>query len=258
MMTFFYNTVQRLFRLLGLQIRRYSSNLDIREKIDSILNRHVSCDIQVLIRAALKNPSSGTVVIIGAHDHVSFDSIADLLKDCDKRKILYEPRKVQYDRLLRNIADYGITNSEPYMLAIHPSLGTVNLFSVRAESLPNYPAWASGIASFSKQHVLQHVKENEIDCIHVKCTSPDNWARDFQISKIAYLQIDAEGFDFEILKATNLVYYKPSVLKYEFVNLTIDDQLQSLLYLRSFGYDLFIDREDIVAANLAELLDSVC
>ena len=49
-----------------------------------------------------------------------------------------------------------------------------------------------------------------------------------------------EGFDYEVLKMIDFTTIKPSIIKYEFVNLSHEDQYASKALLKQYGYYLFL------------------
>jgi len=69
--------------------------------------------------------------------------------------------------------------------------------------------WASGIGSFSKQHILNHksknfqIEENDIETISVDCLSFKSLVKKYKIESINKLIMDVEGAEYEILKSIN-------------------------------------------------------
>jgi hypothetical protein len=68
-----------------------------------------------------------------------------------------------------------------------------------------------------------------------------------------YLQIDTEGFDYEILKMIDFSIIKPKLIKFESVNLSISDKQSANLLLVCNGYYLFDELGDTVAIDLKRI-----
>jgi FkbM family methyltransferase len=205
--------------------------------------------------AVLSSNPDGSIVIIGAHDLTSFDCISKYLGEAKARIMLFEPRNASRHKLNKNIEILGLQNCHVVPKAVHQSLTSSSLYDVDPNYLHLYPAWAEGIASFSQAHLLKSISKEHI-CEHqVDCSNPDKWPSEFGLDSISYLQIDAEGYDFEILKAINLHYYNPSAIMLEYVNMSIEDQQECRDYLHSNGYDTIFNGEDLLAINLASCIN---
>ena len=89
----------------------------------------------------------------------------------------------------------------------------------------------------------------------VLCSNPDMWTHEYGINSISYLQIDTEGYDFEILKSINLYAFRPIAIMLEYVNLTLSDRLECCTYLHSHGYDTLWNGEDVLAVDLSRIID---
>ncbi len=81
----------------------------------------------------------------------------------------------------------------------------------------------------------------------VNCITFDDLLKKHKISHITYLQIDAEGYDFEILRSIDFDTMKPDMLRYEYVNLERDEQQNCLAILRDAGYTTLILPIDVFA-----------
>ncbi|MEM6838167.1 MAG: FkbM family methyltransferase [Cyanobacteria bacterium P01_C01_bin.120] len=202
----------------------------------------------------MSQKDNDSIVIIGAYDLLSFDCIADMLFGSEKKIFLFEPREKPFNILLSNIEKLNLKNCKCLNLAVHPSLQNLKIYEVEESKVYKYESWISGMASLYKERLLEHAEDSDLKFSQVNCSSPDNWYQDFDIAQISYLQIDTEGFDYEILKSINLAFHTPSVIRLEFVNLGKEDQEYVLQYLTDFGYDLMFNGEDLIAVNLRKLI----
>ena len=71
-----------------------------------------------------------------------------------------------------------------------------------------------------------------------------------KIEKIDFLQIDAEGYDFEILKTVNLDKFKPKIINLESTHFS--DKTRELYenLLGENGYKFFRDKVDTCAYKI--------
>ena len=67
------------------------------------------------------------------------------------------------------------------------------------------------------------------------------------------LQIDTEGFDYEIIKSIAFDRYKPDIIIYEYLHLTLYQNFACIEFLQDKGYLLWknTDSFDVVALNSA-------
>ena len=71
------------------------------------------------------------------------------------------------------------------------------------------------------------------------------------LTELDVLQIDAEGFDHEIVRMLDMKKIRPRVIKYEYTKKqtadALNQEIQMEEYLRSFGYQVFREGHDVVA-----------
>lgn len=56
------------------------------------------------------------------------------------------------------------------------------------------------------------------------------------MEKIRFLYIDAEGFDYQVLKQYPLHHFRPNFISWEHQHLSASDQVDAELYARSHCY----------------------
>src|SRR5262249_15509258 len=74
----------------------------------------------------------------------------------------------------------------------------------------------------------------------VPCRTFDSLFREYQINRVDVLQVDAEGFDYEILKLFPFTRFRPALIRYEHHHLSPADQDSCLRMLSALGYSLFV------------------
>ncbi len=108
----------------------------------------------------------------------------------------------------------------------------------------------TGTSSFFRNH---HKEINDEDIIthKVKCISLSNLVKEQSIEHIDLLQIDTEGYDYEILKSINFNEIKPSIVSFEHgvrMGIMSKEQLFEIQnILMDNGYSVLIDEHDVRA-----------
>ena len=81
-------------------------------------------------------------------------------------------------------------------------------YSIKRSSISKLKKhWASGIGSFSKEHILNHkskrfnVSEEDIEEIIINCLSFSSLVKKFNITGIKKLMLDVEGAEYDILNS---------------------------------------------------------
>lgn len=190
---------------------------------------------------------------VGANDGVSFDDLFDFIKQRVSCGIVIEPVKSYFNELSLNYSynkDIVSINK-----AVHPTKRKVSLFKIKEEVSNNYPCWVKGIASLDSNHAKKHnIKTSDLEEEIVEADTFMNIFNEFyKYDCIDYLQIDTEGYDFEILKMIDFTTFKPKLIKYESVNLDTSSYLQSIKFLREKGYFVFKEMNDNIAVNLSKV-----
>jgi len=177
---------------------------------------------------------------VGANDGVRFDDLYFTVTSCRWAGLVIEPLPNFFERLVTNYQDHR--EVIPLNIAIHPSETSARIFHVRPESLARYPDYAAGLGSMAKDHLLKHgIVEDDIAESVVICKSLTEVACEHGYERPDVLQIDTEGFDFEVIKSIDFSRLKPLVLKFEWMNLTDTDRQQVSRMLESQGYRLWIE-----------------
>lgn len=152
-------------------------------------------------------------VQIGANDGKSFDPIYHLVTKENVRGIALEPVPAIFNLLKENYAAYS--KVLPVNKAIHKSEREMILYRVD----PNkkiYPDWTRGTSSFNKSHhELSNISNNDIIEERVQCISFDKLLEDYKVTHIDLLQIDTEGYDYDIIKMIDFNKVAPSIISFE-------------------------------------------
>lgn len=213
----------------------------------------------ILEKYSIQNPEINFIQI-GANNGI--DRFTDFRKRYKWHSILVEPQKKVFLQLKeRSKLEQDVVFEN---LAISNETATKNLYRFSLSS----STWATGIASFEREHIIKCVKQGWFDEQaksegFVIPENPDEYiiSEDVEsitlkdlilkhgLNKIDILAIDTEGHDFEIIKSIDFKYLKPKIILFEFVHLSRDDFKKCRQLLNENGYKLFLEDIDIIATN---------
>jgi FkbM family methyltransferase len=136
-------------------------------------------------------------------------------------------------------------------VAVDQSNGTKKLYHLR-RGAPGLPEWAPQLASFNRDVVMRHRAQipnisDLIDTTDVRCCSLATLLAETGLEQVDVLQIDTEGWDYEILKLVDFTKIKPAIVNYEHAHLNADDWDSAVDLLARNGYRIGIGRRDTVA-----------
>ena len=147
--------------------------------------------------------------------------------------ILIEPQKIEFERLIKNYKNES-DNLIFENVAIADHETTRNLYKVKDEQIVG--DWQRGIASLIPMEGLE--EQNAVTIEAVQCISFDTLLERNKVKKIDLLQIDVEGYDYEILKLVNFERLKPHLIRYEHRHLNLSDKNACKKYLKKLGYTI--------------------
>ena len=159
------------------------------------------------------------LVVIGAHFGIWLND--ELVKYKNDNILLVEPVPYNFKILKENFQNekniFICTN------AVFSENKIEKFYFVREDSIPKLGKhWASGIGSFSKEHLLNHkskrfnIQEKDIDNLDVEFITFKKLVKNFEIGSIKKLQIDVEGAEFEILKSIDFKKININQIQFEF------------------------------------------
>lgn len=192
-----------------------------------------------------------TVIQIGANDGITHDPIHKFIKRDAWKGVLLEPQSYVYENFLKKIyaKNPGI---HALCAAIGPEDGTQKLYKIGFSNM----RWATGLASFQKENVekafssgvvkkqceryqIKLPESNElITSEDVMMISPETLVKRFGISSIDLLQIDAEGYDYEVVKIFKIAHFKPKAIIFEHTHLSETDKTSCLNHLTTHNYEV--------------------
>lgn len=232
-----------LLKILWL-LNRYSKALKFKKELltsKSILETNFS------------KKSDFNFIQIGANDGISFDFLYDFIVSRRSKGVVLEPVSEYYCELVENYKNYK--DILPVNIAVHPDLKSIKIFKIKETSKYKYPDWVKGIASFDPQHhVRLKIETEDITEEIVHGDTLSNIINSYYLpKKIDYIQIDTEGFDFQILKMIDFKSIFPSMIKFESINLLADEKVKAIKILLENGYFIFDEIGDTIGIRLDKL-----
>ena len=194
----------------------------------------------------------GLVVIGACH---GFDLVQDINK-VKKPVLLVEPLDYNFKLLKKNFQDYENIYFEKSFISNNSK--SIIFYYVKEDSIKKLGKhWASGIGSFSKEHILNHkskrfqIEESDIESMDIISQTFNQLCEKYNIDTIDNLLIDVEGHEMSILKSIDFNKILISEIKFEFKHLTstfnYENSLDELIKLfKQNNYsEVFRDKENI-------------
>lgn len=184
-----------------------------------------------------KNPNL-TFMQIGAFDGVGDDDLRELVTRHRLRGILVEPQPQAFVRLQATYRD------EPQVTLLQAAIaereGARVFFSRRGE--------ATMAASFDREHLCRHgIADSEIVAEEVVCHTVASALRTAGLDRVDLVQIDAEGFDWPIIRSIDFAQMRPAIVRFEYRNMKARDADACLELLAAHGYRFLVESRDIIA-----------
>jgi FkbM family methyltransferase len=185
---------------------------------------------------------------IGAFDGVQGDPVYPLIARHRLRGILVEPQKDAFARLKANYAEFGGFRFINAAIGDHD--GESILYRIKPEA--QGPAWLHQIASFDREVILGHAHmvpnlESMIESEKVRCMTFPTLLDEVGVQTVDMLQVDAEGFDAEILRLFDVAKRTPAIVRFEHKHLSAADHADTLARLVHEGYRFAVCGSDTLA-----------
>lgn len=223
----------------------------VNDDFDKILARHnvtvaTEKSFENLIRE--KNNKDFYFIQVGANNGVRYDPIHELVKELRLTGLAIEPIQEYYTELVSNYDGYDVTTVNR---AIYSENTKISMFKVHEKA--DVPEWTRGIASFDKDFYrksntgLQSVIFEEI----VDTITFDDLLKDYSVKHIDLLQMDAEGYDYNLLKMFPFDKFQPSIVHFEHglpnQNMSLEQFDEILKMLSGYGYNILLEYYDCIA-----------
>jgi FkbM family methyltransferase len=195
---------------------------------------------------------------IGSNDGVEQDSLRTTIVSHDWNGILVEPVPYLFASLKRNYERYDRIRLENVAIADRDGKLPFYHLPQTDHTQEGLPRWYDGLGSFKRDVILTSAEfipdiERRLITTQVPTLTFDTLCKRNNVDHVDLLQIDTEGYDYELLKLIDLKRYRPRLLIYEHKHLSATDRAACLEYLASHGYDTMSEMMDTWAVNLLDL-----
>jgi FkbM family methyltransferase len=199
---------------------------------------------------------------IGANDGVQYDHLRPFILSLPWRGVMVEPVPWVFARLRHNYRGRDGVSFEN--AAIADVDGRVPFYYVAPASdreQEDRPIWSDAIGSLSRGEVEKTIAaaryfaargcavhipriEARIERTEVPGLTFESLCRKHAISELDLLVIDAEGYDYEIIKGIDFQRHRPRLLIYESNHFSPEEREECGAYLEGLGYELMYERFD--------------
>ena len=209
----------------------------------------------VLLEFARARPRA-TFVQVGAHDGHEQDPLRRHIQTRNWSGVMVEPVPYVFRRL--QIAYANEPRIRLVNAAIAPTAGTATLYHIPESDELNLPPWYDALASFSREVIAKHREfipdiESRIEPIEVPTITFADLCQQNGLDRLDVVQIDTEGYDYEIIKLIDLERRAPTVLMYEHIHLSPEDRSECEGLLMGYGYEVHSDGMNTMALHIPSL-----
>jgi len=191
------------------------------------------------------SPSDFTFIQIGANDGRTNDPLRRLVLKYGFQGVLVEPQPEVFKRLVANYS--GVPGLQFENSAVGTTDGEMTLYRFRPG--PGVPEWADCLASFSREHLIRNFDNvtGEVEEITVPTITFNTLLSRYRLPSVDLLQIDTEGFDYEILKMIDFRTFRPTIINFEHLLLVGAVRQECYGLLCGEGYKITESGVDAVA-----------
>lgn len=190
---------------------------------------------------------SASFVQIGSNDGVQLDPLREQILARQWSGVMVEPVPYVFRRLEQNYGNYErvrLVNA-----AIAEQDGVRSFYYLPESDDPGLWEWYHALGSFREDVVRKHVNlipdiDQRIERTEVRALSFDSLCEGAGLRHVDLIQIDTEGYDWEVIKGIDLDRYQPVLLMFEHLHLDERDKADCYRHLRDCGYELYEDGMD--------------
>lgn len=184
-------------------------------------------------------------VVIGAMDGVSFDEFHSHVRNYHWSGLLVEPIPEQFRRLVSNYTAIGCSPGNRYEnSAIAEHDGSIRMLTIRQEAVDSgkvhecfggmsaiYPP-RNGLGSEADAETVRRYSE----IVEVPCITLQTLLERHRVETFDILCIDAEGWDFKILRQLDFSRWRPKLIRIEYINLSSEEKTAVAELFDRHGY----------------------
>lgn len=237
--------------LVGLrrQARRALSRKSDDEKFEALWET-------LLHRLSMARPGA-FFLEVGASDGRSFDPLYLHVMRHRWRGILVEPLPDLFRQLVENYKSHGSLIFENVAIADVADYRDMYRVSPVASARTDLPKWSKGLASFfNDRNALggYGISNGEFERIRphvtterVRCDTLAGILLKHKVARVDLLQVDVEGFDYQVLKQLDIKKLKTKVIRIGWVNLPHSEKRDALRLFETHGFQVRVSTSDLIA-----------
>ncbi len=194
-------------------------------------------------------------VEIGANDGVRTDHLRPFILSCPWRGVMVEPVPWLYERLRENYkTQLGVAFENAAIAGVDAPVPFYYVPPAENRLWGNGPIWSDVVGSLSRAEVegsIAHGRdfaaqalrveipdhEIRIEKINVPGLTFESLCRKHSLEALDLVLIDAEGYDYEIIKEIDFERHRPRLLIYESDRFSPEQRQECRAYLERLGYD---------------------
>lgn len=220
-----------------------------RQNLHAFLNKsrwkYNENQVKIFMEEYAKKTKDFFFVEIGANDGIKADPSREYILKYKWKGILIEPQREIFAKLKLNYKNKGLLFEN---VAITDKNGTMSMYKLKKDLIKE--RWHDAIATLHlDRSMLSNLDKDKVEIEHVKCMTFAKLLKKYNIHKIDLLQIDTEGYDYEILKTVSFDKIKPKIVRFEYVHMKNYEKKELQKHLKNIGYTLMEEKSDIVAIH---------
>lgn len=209
--------------------------------------------LTLLIAEFARTYSKPFFVQVGANDGDKGDYLETYVNTRAWTGVLVEPIPYVFEDLTKRHGSNVRLTLVNAAIADHD--GTAKLYYLPRDDTADLPTWYDALATFRKEVLLKHTPwipdiDSRITTIEVPTLTFESLCKAHRIDRLDLVQIDTEGYDYEIVRQIDLDKYMPTLVMYEHYHLEPDERTACELFLRSHGYSTISNFMDTVAVRI--------
>lgn len=192
-------------------------------------------------------------VIVGAMDGVSHDKLfPHAFKNKHWNGLLIEPVKDYFGQLKENYEHRENLIFENVAITDTPGEKEIYTVNRSAISAGEVPFWCNGISTFNPDGptISKEGIQDKVSTEIVKCCTFKDIVNKHQLETIDILQIDVEGFDYEVFQQIWKCGFRPKLINIEIVQMSEEQKNSLQTLLQTNYYQIEIQGDDLVAVSL--------
>lgn len=204
--------------------------------------------IRRLINRFSKSLEDVFFIQVGSSDGAYLDPLHTFIQRDRWSGILVEPVGYVFEQLIENYRGHENLVFENAAICDHS--GKRDFHYIRQND--ELPRWCSQLGSFRRDVILTHAGripdiESHLVKEPVECLTFDGLLNKHGVEKVDLLHVDAEGYDYEILKQFELDRFCPGLVLYEHKHLGEYDRAACESLFTQRGYEIIRKDQDTVA-----------